>query len=483
MVLQREIKNPIWGWAAPGEEVTVSVQDQTLRTHAADNGGWRVDLEPLPTGGPHEITISGTNTLTLKNILVGEVWVCSGQSNMEWPVERSNNPEGEIAAANYPQIRLYTAQRTIASKPRSDVEGGWVECSPQTVGGFSAVGYFFGRALHYHLNIPIGLVKTAWGGTPSEAWTSPEKVASEPAFSPLAEYWNGRIGRFDGALDDYRAQLDEWETASNAAEEAGYPFPDKPKFPDDPRVLPHRITGLYNGMIYPLVPLAIRGAIWYQGESNASRAYQYRKIFPAMIESWRAAWGGSDFPFYFVQLANFKEVQAEPGESEWAELREAQTRTLSLPNTGMATIIDIGEANDIHPRNKQDVGWRLGLVALSDAYDWNIYYSGPMYQSMQTDGGAIRVAFDHAAGLKTSDGGPLKGFAVAGEDKEFHWADAAIDGETVVVSSSDVSNPVAVRYAWADNPVCNLTNVSGLPASPFRTDDWPGETADVETPK
>jgi len=480
MVLQRDREVPLWGTADAEEPITVTLGDQQVTTTTNREGRWTVKLPPRPAGGPFELTIAGKNTITLKNVLVGEVWVASGQSNMEWPVGASANAPQEIAAANFPQIRYFGVQHTVAGQPQSGVNGSWVECSPATVAGFSAVAYFFGRELHQTLGVPVGLIKSAWGGTPAEAWISRSGLESEPALKPLLERWDyaclQALEEHARSVDRYFQQITQWV---QEAQQSGSPSP-MPSAPGLPGTLtsPWRASGLYNGMIAPLIPYAIRGAIWYQGESNAGRAYQYRTLFPAMIRDWRRAWGQGDFPFLFVQLANFMAPPAEPKESAWAELREAQTMTLQLPQTGMAVAIDIGEANDIHPKNKQDVGKRLALAALANTYGRDVVYSGPLYQSMAIEGNTVRLWFRHLGGGLVAQGGePLKGFAIAGEDRKFVWAEAKIDGETVVVRSDQVPNPVAVRYAWADNPEgCNLYNRAGLPASPFRTDDWPGVT-------
>lgn len=479
MVLQSSFVKavPVWGWARPGERVTVTFEGQTRSATTNDKGRWSVHLDPPKVGGPFEMTIEGANRITLHNILVGEVWVGSGQSNMQWPVKQSGDAEEEIANAKYPKIRLFTCERRVSSGPMDDTKGSWVECSPETVPDFSAVAYYFGRELHKQLGVPVGLIHTSWGGTPAEAWTSRAALEAMPECQPYVERWAKSIGDYPAALAKYREQLDTWITDSAAAEDEGRPVPPPPGgVPGDPRANPHRPSGLYNAMIHPIIPFAIRGAIWYQGESNAGRAYVYRKLFPGMITDWRHAWGEGNFPFLFVQLANFQARQPEPGDSAWAELREAQLMTLALPNTAMAVIIDIGEANNIHPKNKQEVGRRLGLAAEA-MYGKKVEYSGPMYESMKVDGNSIRLTFTHAEGLVAKDGGSLKGFAIAGEDRKFVWADAKIDGDAVVVSSASVAKPVAVRYAWADNPECNLYNAAGLPASPFRTDDWPGVTA------
>jgi sialate O-acetylesterase len=430
------------------------------------------------TGGPYEMTISGKNTITLKNIMVGEVWVCSGQSNMQMSVKSSVNAEQEIAAADYPDIRLFTVERKVAEQPQSDCVGNWTLCSPQTVPGFSAVAYYFGRGLHEELDVPIGLIHTSWSGTPAEAWTRRGILKEEGDFAPILERYDDAVAKYPQAKEEFEQKVIEWKEAAEKAKAEGEKIPRRPGAPLGPGH-PHSPSGLYNAMIAPLIPYGIGGAIWYQGESNASRAYQYRKLFGRMIQNWRKDWGQGKFPFLFVQLANFRAVNPQPSESDWAELREAQLMTLALPNSGMAVIIDIGDANDIHPKNKQDVGKRLALWALAKSYGKELVYSGPIYKSMKIEGEKIILRFDHVGGgLVAGPDEPLKGFAIAGADRKFVWAEAKIDGDSVVVSSDEVSAPAAVRYAWADNPVCNLYNEEGLPASPFRTDDWPGITVD-----
>ena len=439
MVLQQGRPVRVWGTADPGERVVVRVKNQQKVTTAGETGAWQVRLGPLDAGGPFEMTIEGKNRIALRNVMAGEVWVCSGQSNMWWPVEFSANSRQEIAEASYPKIRLFAVGLKATADPQRDVQGQWVECNPKTVGGFSAVSYFFGRQLHQALGVPVGLIHSSVGGTPAEAWTSMSALVADP---------------------DFREILGRWSKG-----------PAKPEF--------FTSTYLYNGMIAPLTPYGIRGAIWYQGESNADRAYQYRKLFPAMIADWRKAWRQGDFPFLFVQLANFTEVQKDASApSAWAELREAQLMTLSLPNTAMAVTMDIGDAADIHPKNKQEVGWRLAQAALGTVYGRKVPYSGPIYESMAAEEGKIRLRFTHAAGLRTDWLGKPRGFAIAGADQKFVWAEAKIDGDTVLVSSDKVTSPVAVRYGWANNLVCTLYNGAGLPASPFRTDDWPGATVD-----
>jgi len=478
MVLQAGQRVTLWGWADPGEQIGISVSWHSTywRIEADEEGKWSFRLTSPSVGGPYEITLKGKNTITIRNILAGEVWVCSGQSNMQWPVRNSANAEQEIATAKYPKIRLFSVTRKVAETPQEDCTGQWVECSPETAGDFSAVGYFFGREVHENLEMPVGIINTSWGGTPAEAWTSQPMLEENPCFEPIVTRYREAVANFPQIMANYKERLAKWSKAVEKAKAEGKPTPRRPGQPLGPGH-PHSPAGLYNAMIAPLSPYTIRGAIWYQGESNASRAYQYRELFPTMIKSWWKAWRLGDFPFLFVQLANFREVKEEPGESDWAELREAQSMTLDLPNTGMAVIIDIGEANNIHPKNKQDVGKRLALWAQANTYGKDVVYSGPLYTSMERKGNKIVLHFDHVGGGLVAGGDkPLKGFAIAGADQKFVWADARIVGDTVVVSSESVADPVAVRYAWADNPICNLYNKAGLPASPFRTDAWPGVT-------
>ena len=428
MVLQQGRPVPIWGWADKGEEVTVTVGNQKHATKAGDDGRWKVALNELKPGDPLEMTVKGSsgNTITVKNVLVGEVWVCSGQSNMEMGITMCDKAQEEIPAANYPQIRLLLVEHAKATEPATDVKAAWAPCTPQTIvaagwGGFSAAAYYFGRHIHKELNVPIGLIETSWGGTPAELWTSRKTLEANPVLKPLAQ---------------------------------------------------GESSCLYNGQVAPLMPYAIRGAIWYQGESNLDRAFQYRTLFPAMIANWRADWGQGDFPFGFVQLAPFRYGQ---NPANFAELCEAQLMTLkSVPNTGMAVTMDIGNVGDIHPRNKQDVGRRLALWALAKVYNQkNLVYSGPIYKSMAVEGNKIRLQFDHVGGgLVASDSKPLVEFTIAGADQKFVPAKAEIDGAAVVVSGDGVTAPVAVRYAWQETAQPNLANKESLPSSPFRTDTW-----------
>ncbi len=450
MVLQRNAEVRIWGWDRPGEDVTVRMAGQHHTVRTGDDGTWEASLSPMDAGGPYEMDIEGSGSVSFKDILVGEVWVCSGQSNMEWSVRQSADAGKEIQAAVFPEIRLFTVPRRIAVNPKDDLEEGqWLVCSPETVSSFSAVAYYFGRHLHVEKGIPVGLIHSSWGGTVAETWISRESMEEMEDFH------------------DVLAQSGSFDPDSLALRGVRY----------GPNMFPGL---LFNGMIAPITDFSVRGAIWYQGESNAGRAYQYRRLFPLLIRDWRKQWDNDDMPFLFVQLANYMAALEKPEESEWAELREAQTMALALPNTGMAVAIDIGEADDIHPGNKQDVGLRLALAARNVAYGEEIVSSGPLYSHMKPGGDRIRIVFDHTGGGLVAKGryGYLKGFAIAGEDRVFHWARAYIDGNEVVVYSDKVSEPVAVRYGWANNPEdANLYNLEGLPASPFRTDSWPGITA------
>jgi sialate O-acetylesterase len=478
-VLQAGMKAPVWGRAAPGERVTVEFQGQR-RTAAADPAGrWQVVLDDLKAiAEPAELRVvpAAGEPIVVKDVLVGEVWLASGQSNMEWPVEKSLNPETEVAAAQFPGLRQFLVNKTVAFTPQDWVEGTWVVCSPETVGKFSAVAYFFGRHLHNLRKTPVGLVHCSAGWTPAEAWMSRAALQSDPDFAYILERWDAATE----AAARYDAALKAWKAEAEKAKAAGQPEPAQPAKPRvDPSFI-HRASGFWNGGIAPLAPFAIRGVIWYQGETNEVRGYEYRKLFQALIRGWREAWAQPDLPFLFVQVANVLPPDPQPVASEWAELRESQRLALALPRTGMAVAIDVGEEKDVHPKNKQEIGRRLALIARAQVYgEKDLVFSGPLYRAMKVEGAAIRCEFDYAAGgLATPGNAPLRGFAIAGADRKFVYADARLEGETVVVSSPQVPEPVAVRYAWANNPAgCNLQNQAGLPASPFRTDDWPAKTA------
>ena len=628
MVLQRERPLPLWGWAAPGERVSLTFRGKTYAATAPDAAGrWQATLPATPAGGPYTLTVKGQNTIVLEDVLVGDVWLASGQSNMQFKVKDQSggyqpvqNADQEIAQANYPKIRCFTVAQTLAYHPQADVAGsGWLVCSPATVAEFSAVAYFFGRELYQKYQVPIGLLVSCWGGTPAEAWTSAEGLKTLPEFSstvagfakrtttlgddqtafdarqqaffkniktydqgypPTGPTWAApdfdarawplmtlpglweampSLNTYDGIIWFRKqielpatlagqpltlslGQIDDADTTFfngvKVGSTNGYNAPRTYQIPAalvrpgpnliavrvldtgggggfwgeaaalslngpggrlpmagpwqykvalDPKNLPvapfpggaaQAPTSLYNGMIAPLRPFALKGAIWYQGESNAERAEQYRMLFPALITDWRRQWD-QEFPFLFVQLANYRAAQPQPAESDWAELREVQAMTLILPRTGMATAIDIGNPDDIHPHNKQEVGRRLALVARRMAYgDKTVVDTGPTYAGLTTTGPTIRLKFRSVgAGLTTKGNAALQGFAVAGADRKFHWATARLEGNDVLVQADQVKMPLAVRSDWADNPNGNLINREGLPALPFRTDTWPGLTA------
>ncbi len=488
MVLQRGIAVPVWGWAADGEKVTVEFQGQTVST-VAKQGKWMVRLKKLKAGGPDVLKVTGQNTVVVNDVLVGEVWVASGQSNMEWGLKSSFEPEADIAAANNPLLRLYTVPKLKANAPVDQVNSSWQLTSPSSVPGFSAVAYYFGQSLQKALGVPVGMIHTSWGGSPAEVWMRQEVLAANP------NYQRDILDTFTAQEKKVQDNLVQWEQERAAAQHDGKPFSRaKPSVGWKP-------SELYNGMIAPLLPYGIQGAIWYQGESNAGRAHEYRTLFADMIRNWRKDWGQGNFPFLEVQLAPFKAIKEDPADSDWAELREAQLMaTKSLPKVGMAVITDYGDAKDIHPRWKKPVGERLALAARGIAYGEKIVHSGPVYRRLKIDGHRAVLGFDHVgSGLvvgqpkeekskaspiwntvamrQGTDPRALVGFAIAGADRKFVWAQAEIQGQTVVVSHPSVPRPVAVRYGWADCPAVNLYNVEGLPASPFRTDDWPMVTA------
>lgn len=612
MVLQREKPIKVWGWLTPGENVTVKLAGKSAKATADKTGKWLAVLPPMKAGGPYTMDVEEKKFITTySNLLIGDVWICSGQSNMEMGIGAAKDAEKEIAAANYPNIRLYTVPKKVAYSKENVTNGKWEVCTPQTVsangwGGFSAVGYYFGRKLNQELNVPIGLIHTSWGGTIAEAWVSGESLATMNDFKGAVAQVAATAKDGDGDLTmkmkkwwldnegapakgyqnlDYSADKSRWKTMKlpSTWETAGLPgfdglvyFRREVEIPQasagkeavlslgtiddrdvtyvngqmvgmmnqhlDNRVYkipagvlkagknviavtvldtggeggiygtadmlhlemdghtydlsgdwqylkgeeftrlkpvpvqmtnnPNVSTVLFNGMVNPLVPFAIKGAIWYQGESNAGRAEQYSRLLPTLIKDWRKQFEVGDFPFYIVQLASYMARDAEPKSDAWPLLREAQEMTATnVKNAGIAVAIDIGEANDIHPKNKQEVGRRLALDALAQTYGVKVAYSGPVYKAMKAENGNVIVQFSQLnGGLMTTDNAPVKGFAVAGENKKFYWADARIVGNTVVVSSSWVKNPTAVRYAWGNNPDVNLVNKVGLPTVPFRTD-------------
>jgi sialate O-acetylesterase len=469
MVLQRDKPVAVWGWADEGEKVTVKIGGHEASTEAK-NGKWKVYLPKQKASGPHTLTVRGSNELTRTNVLFGEVWICSGQSNMEWRMSQSFEPGDDIKSSQNNKIRLFTVPKLKAEEPVDDVKASWVFCEPSEVGNFSAVAYYFGRDLQKELGVPVGLIHTSWGGSPAEVWMRHEILAEN------AIYKADILDPYPDQLKWFEAELAKWEKEKADLEKEGKKITRGRPWAN------WRPSELYNGMIAPLVPLSIRGAIWYQGESNASKAHLYRSLFADMISNWRLDFGQGDFPFLLVQLApwdrskkrDLAEITKEPGESDWAELREAQLLTTKvLPNVGMAVITDVGDKDDIHPTKKAPVGARLARAARTIAYGEKGTYSGPIYRSLRIDRDKAYISFDHIGrGLVAKDGN-LKGFAIAGEDRKFVWAKAEINDDEVVVSSPDVPNPVAVRYGWADFPVVNLFNKEGLPASPFRTDSFP----------
>ena len=539
MVLQEETKLPVWGWADPGEKVTVTLGNASGSAVAAADGTWRVDLPPVPQNtAPQVLTVAGKNTLTFQDVLVGDVWLASGQSNMEFGIGNDDRGAEAIAKADEPQIRLFMVPKATSLDPKTGfvtvppdhLEGKWQVCSPTTLGGkwgwngFSAAAFYFGREIHHVTNRPIGLIGTYWGGTPAQAWTSLSGLQQDPVLAHYVEAHQKFVDNYTQASADYpklKADFDtamqqwnqnvapalnqamtQWRTDAATAVAANQPVPPqpvpsqpKPNAPLPPDGGQNAPTDLFNAMIAPLVPYAIKGAIWYQGEANAGNGKEYATLFPRMITDWREKWGQGDFPFLFVQLANWLAPQKEPAEvSGWALLREAQLKTLALPHTGMALAVDIGNPFDIHPKDKLDVGLRLALAARRVAYGENVVSSGPIYDTMTVEGSKIRLTFKEVGGGLTMGVPPwtptgtpppapteLKGFAIAGDDKKWVWGKAEIEGNTLVVSGDGVANPVAVRYDWANCPFGNLYNKEGLPASPFRTDDW--EDAPPAPPK
>ncbi|MGE3314073.1 MAG: sialate O-acetylesterase [Planctomycetaceae bacterium] len=470
MVVQRDVPLPVWGWAAPGEDVSVTFGDANASTKADAEGKWQVQLPAKQAGGPHKLSVVGRNKVELNDILVGEVWVCSGQSNMEWNVAISNNPEAEIAAANHPQIRLFHVPKRPSGTPQSDVTAEWKACTPKNIPTFSAVSYYFGRELNKELNVPIGLINTSWGGTRIEPWTPPAGFESVKDVSDIAQIQTQLAQMAETYKTAQTAAVEkvrEWASMAEKNLAAGKAVPELPQLPKSPiesHVVP---TGLYNGMVHGLLPFPVRGAIWYQGESNLADGALYHHKMKALINGWRTVWNNPEMPFLFVQLAPFRYSKDDP--TKLPLLWEAQTETLNVPNTGMAVTTDISNILDIHPRNKQDVGKRLSLWALAKTYGRDgLVYSGPRYKSMKVEGETVRVEFDQP--VASRDGLPLSWFTIAGEDKTFVPAVAEIDGNSVVVRSLKVGRPTAVRFAWHGEAEPNLANKEGLPAIPFRTD-------------
>ena len=471
VVLQRDQPLTVWGKAAAAEKVEIKFRSQTASVITAADGRWRVTLRPEKAAAfSSELVAKGANTVVVRDVLVGDVWLCSGQSNMAFLVRNVNDAEREIAAADFPVIRQFKVPTVVADKPADDVGGTWTACTPATVGGFSAVAYFFARDLHQKLWVPIGIVNSSWGGTQIEAWLSEPALRANPAAKEIFGRWEERMAEYPQKLTQHATAMSKWE--KDRVEGAGTKgkkraAPAKPEGPGS-RWVP---GGLFNAMIAPLVPYTMRGVLWYQGEANGVRSSEYASLFTGLIKQWRADFG-QPLPFYFVQLANFERGGGKP--DDWAFLREAQAKALALPHTGMAVTIDIGDPKDIHPRNKQDVGHRLALHARHQIFGEKIETDGPMFAGAKSEDGAMRVTFTHAAGLRLepskSDG--RVSFEIAGENRKFVPAEARVDGDALVVSSKAVQHPVAVRYAWRNSPEARLFNAAGLPAAPFRSDDW-----------
>jgi sialate O-acetylesterase len=473
MVLQKDVPLPIWGWADAGEDVSVTFGANTVTAKADGAGKWKVTLPAVATaGGPHEMTVKGKNEIKISNILVGEVWAGSGQSNMQWSVNSTMNAQEEIANAKFPKIRLFMIPLVPAGTPAENVVAQWVECSPQTVGPSSAVLYFFGREIHQKLDVPVGLITTAWGGTRIQPWIPPQGYTAFPELADEKAQMLAALDAYGQALAGTNDAIRAYAKALNAAK-PGEPLPKPPVPPGHPLNTNYHWTGLYNGMIHPIVPFGIRGFLWYQGESNNGQGMHYYQLKRGLIEGWRQVWnqeGNRDFPFLFAQLAPFN-YGGDP--TRLPGIWEAQTATLGVKNTGMAVLTDITTLNDIHPPNKQEVGRRLALWALAKTYGKpDLVYSGPLFKSIKADGDKIVVSFDHAAGLKSRDGKDLSWWSIAGDDKKFVKATAKIEGDTVIVSAEGVAKPVAVRFGWHQLAEPNLANGAGLPASPFRSDNW-----------
>jgi len=474
MVLQQKQADPIWGWDTPGTKVTVTFAGQTKTATAAADGKWTATLDAMPANAtPQELKITGTSEKVLKNVLIGEVWMCSGQSNMQWTVSGDWKGDLEALTSKLPNLRLITVPVVGTQELKTDFQGSWKASDEQTSKSFSAVGFFFGRYLHEVLGVPVGLINNSWGGSAAEAWVRRDSLAKDERFKALMDGWKVREEQLNSEKSkaDYEASLAAWKEKVEIAKKEGKQPPQQPNSPQQTLGGNSRPGNIFNGMVYPTLGYGMKGVIWYQGESNAGRAKEYADLFPYIIEQWRAEWKQGDFPFYWVQLADFQGEQAQPVESSWAELRESQTKTLKLPNTGQAVIIDLGEANDIHPRNKYDVAARLVRWALVKDYGQTLPYRSPEFKSQEIVGNKAVITFDtFGAVLRTVDISDVQGFAIAGEDRKWQWAKAKIIGpDKVEVWNDTIPAPVAVRYAWADNPVCNLYTKEGLPVTPFRT--------------
>ena len=468
LIVQRQMPIPVWGKADAGEKVTVTLGQSTASVVTGADGKWMLKLPALEAASSLQMKIEGKNTITINDVAVGEVWMASGQSNMELRVPRALNADQEIADAKYPLIRQFRVGRNIADTPQTELKGNWEKAVPASVDKFSAVGYYFARDLHQKLKVPVGIIHASYGGTPAQAWTPAQTLATDPALKVITEDWQKTLADYPQAVEKYNDQKARWQERADAAKAAGKTAPPAPYAPAGPGTK-QTPSGLYNGMIAPLIPFGVRGVIWYQGESDSREPEIYGQLFPSLIQGWRRDWN-AELPFYFVQLANFRASQTEPVEAEgWADIREAQDKALALPKTGRAVATDVGEAKEIHYANKQEVGHRLALIALANQYGEKVEFSGPQYENMSVVSNKIRLNFSHAQNLKAADG-TLKGFAIAGKNGNWVWADAVIEGNNIVLSSPNAPAPTRARYNWASNPIGNLTNAAGLPAAPFRTD-------------
>jgi len=481
MVLQQRQSNLIWGWDTPDTKVTVSFAGRSLSTTAGVDGRWSVKLAALPANATSQtLAIIGSTRREIQDVLIGEVWLCSGQSNMQMGIGQAQDGAKEIAAANFPNIRLLMVPNSCKPEPQLDQSGTWKVCTPENVAqggwnGFSAAGYFFGRELHRNLNLPIGLIDATWGGTPIQPWMSLEALKAYPGYAAFLDRKQKEIAEWPAREKQLEADIKSWELAAAEAEASHQAVPPKPWNPGPPDSGQYMPAQLYNAMIHPLVNFCIRGVLWYQGEANAgegpSGAKDYTDLQSRMIADWRRDWGLGDFPFLFVQLPNWKKDD-DGSHASWAYFREGQARVLKSPNTCMAVTIDIGDPEDIHPKNKQEVGRRLALLALKNVYHQRVVCQGPEYWKDKSKRSELQIYFHHTDAGLVAHGGKLNGFVIAGADRQWHPADARIAGDTIFVSSKEVSQPVAARYDWANDPEGNLYNGAGLPAMPFRTDDW-----------
>ena len=479
VVLQRDAIVPVWGWAKPGEQVTVKLDRQVRTTTTGVDGAWMVKLSPMKAGGPYDMTVTGENTLTVKNVLFGEVWLAGGQSNMTVSVNDTTDWQKESAAADYPDVRMFTVPMVVATFPLQNVKGSWVIVTPQTAPVMSATAFYFARELYKRLHVPVGIVTSAAGATMAEAWTRLEAMNGIPELEPILQRADDDVVKYQQDWTTYQDKLAAWNVAEQAAAADNKPAAKKPVPPADPTTefFDHP-AGLYNGQIAPLIPYQIKGVIWWQGEFNSERCQQYKILFPALIRDWRRAWRQDDLPFIFVQLENL-DIEPQPNLAHYDEMREAQLYTYqTVPNTGIVTAVDIGDAHNVHMPNKAPLGLRLANMAANMVYGMkDIVCLGPIYKASSLEGDKIRIAFTHTdGGLVAHNGDKLGSFTIAAADRKFVPAEAKIDGDAVVVWSTEVKTPVAVRYAWADNPTCTLFNQAGLPAFPFRTDDWPTPT-------